>query len=663
MYKIFRIITFLLLLHLTSCGDNKREQVVINEVSYSHLANNIESEKWLEIYNAGSYTVNLKDFSLSNNLENLNKCSFDPYLLQPDSFKLISLTGQDENSFSCNFEIKKGSSVYLSKKNNLVDKVENIFLQQGESIGRFKDGGRRFYVFKLPSPGQSNKHSFQEFVKTNLPPGNYSSNKILSLKSKNEENIIYYTTDGKNPDTSSFKYNSPKSLSNFFSDNLLASKVIEVGVNRSWSLNYVPKSISIKSAVFDREGNRLSDYFVFDYSIYNHAKSLGIFHLNMEPKSLLNKDTGLFVPGVNFDTLDSNWTGNYYKTGKNWERKAHISYYHPSKNTTFRQWVGMRTHGGNSRRFNQKGLRFYARKKYETKRIKHTLFNYGFQTKRFVLKPFKSSWSSFGFENYLGAKIASMLNVDYLKVKPVTLYINGVYWGIYFLEERMDNYLFSQRSGKLMKNFDFTEGGKVKDYIHSKEKALDYKHFLDSIDSIDYQNYQKLKEIIDINIFIDYQILEQYIANFDWPSNNNRRWRGDKMKWRWIFFDGDAAFGDPNFNSLYHAIGEYNDKFYSADYNSTKLFRMLTSYKPFLTKYLNRLDYLLNNVLNEEHLLPLFDEIIDLKPEVQLQVYRFGYPLSMEKWERELEKKKRFISRRSKKIRKFYKEYFDLDEF
>lgn len=663
MSKILRFIVFILFLPLFSCGDNKKEVIVINEVSYNYHEDNLQSKKWIEIYNAGDKSVNLEDFYLSNNPDDLKKWNFDSYVLKPDSFKLIALDGKEREHSNCNFKIKKGSSIFLNKENKVVDKIENLFLQKGESFGRFKDGGERFYVFKLPSPGQTNQNSFQEFVKSNIPPGVYSPKQVLTLETKNNENSIYYTINGEIPDTSSTKYKSSKALYEFISDNLLATKVKQVGDVSSWSLNYTPNSVSIKAAVFDQDGNCLSDYFVFDYSIYNHKSSLGIFHLNTEPLSLLDKDTGLFVPGENFDPLDSNWTGNYYKTGKGWERKAHISYFHPEENKTFRQWMGMRAHGGNSRRFDQKGLRFYARKKYETKRIKHNLFSHSFQTKRFVLKPFKSSWSSFGFENYLGAKIASMVNVDFLEVKPVILYLNGVYWGIYFLEERMDSYLFSQRSGELKKNFDFTEGGKVRDFISSKEAALDYKYFLDSTESINDESYKALTKLIDIDNFIDYQILEQYIANFDWPSNNNRRWRGDKMKWRWIFFDGDASFGDPSFNSLFHAIGEYNEKFYSADHNSTKLFRMLTGYKPFLSIYLERLDFLLENVLNEEQIMPLLDEINELKSEVELQVYRFGYPYSIKKWEKELEKRKRFISKRGEKMRKFYREYFDLEEF
>ena len=56
--------------------------------------------------------------------------------------------------------------------------------------------------------------------------------------------------------------------------------------------------------------------------------------------------------------------------------------------------------------------------------------------------------------------------------------------------------------------------------------------------------YSYLQTQIDIDEFINYQILEIYSDNIDWPHNNIRWWRAhDDGQWRWMVYDMDAAFG------------------------------------------------------------------------------------------------------------------------
>jgi hypothetical protein len=52
--------------------------------------------------------------------------------------------------------------------------------------------------------------------------------------------------------------------------------------------------------------------------------------------------------------------------------------------------------------------------------------------------------------------------------------------------------------------------------------------------------YNKLSQMMDIDEYIDYQIIQQFIANTDWVNNNIKVWRKkDGGKFRWILFDTD----------------------------------------------------------------------------------------------------------------------------
>ena len=104
------------------------------------------------------------------------------------------------------------------------------------------------------------------------------------------------------------------------------------------------------------------------------------------------------------------------------------------------QAAGLRTHGGRSRIFQQKGLCVYAREEYGKKRFKCKVFETSEITKfkRLVLRPIKCSKTDAGIEDFVCGKIAKELNFESLDERPCTLYINGEYWGIYYLQEKAD---------------------------------------------------------------------------------------------------------------------------------------------------------------------------------------------------------------------------------
>ncbi len=499
-------------------------------------------------------------------------------------------------------------------------------------------------------------------ISANIPMGYYPKETMLRLVHSREGGHIYYTTNGQDPDTTSKVFNAALPLADFASDNrfplqLLAenSEVRSMVFEGNYALNYLPNAVSVKAAVFDSLGNRLSDFHIFDFLLANH-ENLPVCMINISPQALLDRDSGLFVAGAHYDADDPLWTGNYYQRGKDWERKAHITYFTSTDTVLFQQNIGFRAHGGNSRRFDQKGMRIIARKGLDEKRIKEQLFTHGSDIKRFTLKPFKASWSGYGFENLLGYRLARHLDVDCLEIYPVVVYINGVYWGIYLLEERMDKHYFKRLSGNEDVRFDWARSDRILKSADSLEKSKDFDHFKSTLQEINDENYAELEKLIDINSYIDYQILEQFIGNFDWPANNNKRWREADGKWRWIYFDGDAAFGNPYFNTLHHATGVYNERFYSADENTTVLFRKLCAYPPFYDRFEKRLNELLETTLSSEFVQQEMDSILVSEKEITRQIHRFAYPESIEDWHKIVNEIEHFIVVRPEAMRGFYAE-------
>ena len=89
---------------------------------------------------------------------------------------------------------------------------------------------------------------------------------------------------------------------------------------------------------------------------------------------LFGFEQGILVPGIHFDSLNPEISGNYFQKGREWERVSNVEFYDYSDNGGINQICGLRTHGNRARRQPQKGLKIYARQEYGNKHFHHQFF-------------------------------------------------------------------------------------------------------------------------------------------------------------------------------------------------------------------------------------------------------------------------------------------------
>ncbi|MBQ1731683.1 MAG: CotH kinase family protein, partial [Bacteroidales bacterium] len=146
------------------------------------------------------------------------------------------------------------------------------------------------------------------------------------------------------------------------------------------------------------------------------------------------------------------------------------------------------------------------------------------------------------------------------------------------------------------------------------------------------ENYNQLCEKIDVNCFIDYIIFEIFISNYDWPTNNMRCWQDGDGPWRWIFFDGDGAFGNPYYDSFRHAT-DTSDNDWPTNKRSTLMFRKLLTNRTFCRNFSDRFHELYGSSFQYDNTATYKDQIINkISTEIQNQINRFNYPQSYESW-------------------------------
>jgi hypothetical protein len=514
-----------------------------------------DDSDWIEVYNTSNADIKLLGYFLSDTDNDKQRWAFPDTLIGPKQFLLIFASGKNMaipgKQLHTNFSIKSdGEPILLSHGSEVIHRMPSIGLETNTSYGLETDGTAPFVVFYNPTPGTSNnKAPIAVKVSFSKPGGIYKKTFDLSISCYSEHAHIYYTTDGTSPTIKSTQYKNPLQLSNkLYSDaNISQVKMYPEGSFNPPPPELVPKAVVIRAAAFDQHGNQISDvisntYFFEDPG--NDYHQLPIISICAEHHDLFDFETGIFVPGKHWNAKEPDWTGNYYQSGREWEREINLEYYEQN-NVAINQKAGLRIHGGNSRRFAQKGIRLYAREDYGEPYFNHPFFDDKpiAQYKRLVLKPFSASWTQSGIEDYITLKMARNLNLDWLATKAVVVYINGEYWGIYYLQERIDDRYIEANHGvepekvDLMGNWSgMTEYGDNKDFLALYD-------FIENNDLSIGANYETVSNWMDIDNFIDYQLFEIFIDNYDWPANNMKCWRerDSDAKWRWIYYDGDAA--------------------------------------------------------------------------------------------------------------------------
>lgn len=307
-----------------------------------------------------------------------------------------------------------------------------------------------------------------------------------------------------------------------------------------------------------------------------------VLHITGEPEGLFGYESGIFETGKIFDEFlkenpgvhyGSGVDANFTQRGREWEREVYIQYFDSEGKELLAQNGGIRINGNMTRMKNQKSFRLYARKEYDSR----NKFEYSFlknlvseadgavaqKYKRLLVR---SGGNDNGFA-FLRSELACALAADagfpdVMHAEPVTVYINGAYQGIYWLENGYDDQYFENRYGEYGGGFVVLEGSdrqKTDSEEDTEQKYVDAfnENYLkySAMDLTVEENYRELQQFLDVENYLQYFAIENYVGNLDWPDNNLRVYRyisaEDNYKegsvfdgrYRHLLYDLDYSFG------------------------------------------------------------------------------------------------------------------------
>jgi len=478
------------------------------------------------------------------------------------------------------------------------------------------------------------------------PGGFYSETFTLSMTAANPTYTIHYTLNGSVPTADDPQYNAPLPMNaNMYS----RSNIYQIMSSpaRIWHApDSVEHAIVVRAATFDSQGQRCSAVttatYIIDALMGRHI-SLPVVSLCVDSAALFDYDTGIYVPGVHYNSLYWDQTGNYCQHGREWERWADFAFY-SHDGTSIEQNCGLRTRGASQRIKRQKAFSLYSRSEYGKSKFSYPFFEERSQTKykRLALRAWDATygWDDTGVNDWLCQKIAEPLECDNLATRPVVLFINGEYWGIYFLSEKADDHYIEEHHGIDHDDVDMLSWYNGTVESGSADRWLPLWDWLTDADLTIDENYRYLAEKIDIDAIIDYIIIEVFVSNVDWPANNIRFWSSAETKWRWIFYDADAALAlyRPNSEILGFLTCDDSTMSYPSSPMATLLFRKLLSNAEFRSKAIERFRQLAGTAFAYERTSGLLQDIIEqVESEVPLQQARFDNGITPQEWRTKLD--------------------------
>ena len=579
---------------------------------------------WVELYNNSDATINLADYGISTDSSDLGKYTLPDKTLGPGKYTVILLServdavksGYSHLLFNLS---SAGETLFISKDGVVVDYAVSPELSADMSYGRAADGSG-FAVMASPTPGSANGNGTSEISATptsETAQGTYEKNVTVTLSG---EGAVYYTTDCTTPTQASTRYTGPITLT-------------ETTVIRAVSY----------------ESGKLPSKSLDMTFVVNEGISLPVVSLVTEPDNLWDHYTGIYVKGPNASSTFPYVGANFWQ---NWEKEATVSLYEKD-GTGFSVPCGLSIFGAYSRARDLKGFSCGFRDAYGMGTLNYPLFGEENLTsfESFILRASGQDDTKSRMRDVLMTSlVAEYTNVAVQKYRPVVLFLNGEFWGVYYIREKaQENYVAGNynvtRSEVVMTGAD---GIDKKEYVHLVDYAKTH-------DLSVKEHYDYVCSLMDIDNYMDYIIAEIYVGNTD--NGNIRYFMTPTTKWTWILYDTDYGFADANYDSVKDHLNPEGTG--AGNAFSTKLINALLKSPTFKEAFLRRIAWQIDNIWTKENVHNRIDELEGLiGADMVRDCEKWGR--TYQNWQNHVQTLRDFVVYRNKQLPKFVQNYFGL---
>ncbi len=614
--------------------------IMINEYSASNLNFNdgfLRTEDWIEIYNADpDQFFNLEGFHLSNSLQDPTQWRIANGIIPPGGHLIVFASGRDISSGMvqhANFrlsQLRPDQIVLADPDGQVLESHTMQVTQLNHSYGRTEDGASDWGLFVSPSPGSANSNAFTAYAarpQFSVGPGSYSSGITLAMQTSGGNEVIRFTTDGSTPDLSASVYTDPI---------------------------LVDQTTVVRARAFSDDPGVLPGFIETSTYLIGEDISLPVFSFSgdQDLRNLFGGNASLRPVGhFEFFEADGHFVdGNFGDFNK---------------------------HGNDSWSYPQRGVDFISRDEYGyQRRLEHKFFETSDRTRFRRLMVKAAANDNYPFENG-GAHIRDSfiqhlsqvagLDLDERSSRNVLVFLNGEYWGVYDLRERVDDnnftdhyygqdYLFRESDVHLQ--FLKTWGG-TEAFFGNQPAILAWnalRQYVQNNDMAAPEHIAYVRGQLNIASLIDYFVINSWVVSRDWLNYNTGWWRGldpsgAAREWRYILWDMEAALGHfVNYTNLPNpgpTAPPCQAEQLNVGAGHTQILRkLITQNAEVRDQYVSRYIDLLNTHLSSDKAIGLLDSMIaDIAPEMPRHIGRWGGNINQ--WQNNVQAIRNFIETRN----------------
>ncbi|OAV44952.1 CotH kinase family protein [Lewinella sp. 4G2] len=541
-----------------------------------------------------------------------------------------------------NFKISAGGeTLYLfDPEGEMVSQLSVEGLATDQSTG-YSVGVSQQLFYGKGSPGYANPltgkpRALTDRPQFSLPEGQYGGPVILSIAGSEPSQIIRYTLDGSVPVDSSALYEEALTLEE--------NTVLRA---RAFADDALPSPVATATYL------------------------IGTSH-DIDVVSLVADPEGLFDPVVGIYSFGDHYTNNNPYFGANfWEDRelpATLSIFPEDGSETFQQDLGAKIFGNYSRANAQRSFALHARGKYGDKDMDYSFFanRPHDEYSALVLRNGGNDWMRTLLRDAFLTSLMEGTSIDLAAHRPVATYLNGQYWGLYNLREKINEDFLGQRHNIDPDLIDIVEkSGVVVEGSNLEYKALSA--YIRDNDLSTEDNYQYVADRIDIENYILYHVAQIYWGNRDWPGNNVKMWRPrtEGGKWHWIMYDTDLSAGYDNrtsatTNSLRNALVAGGTQWPNPDWSTLHL-RNLVENESFRHRFINQFADEMNTRFVPGRVI---DHLGDISSRIASEI-----PFTFERWNRPngwtfwLSKTRTYFNQRPPRMKQFILDEWNLPAY
>lgn len=590
--------------------------LIINEAMNNNTKylphNGAQTYDWIELFNNSSKTISLSEYTLTTSENTPSLYPLPDIQLAPGEYYILMASGETSLSTTTfkhtNFKLSDVESIYLYHQGKLADTAFLAEVPINYSVARSSKGG--FTYSSQPTPRTKNidgETMVSAIPQTKLAAGVYDDVNTLTV-ALDTYGKTYYTLDGSKPNSNSRVYTSPLTITQ----------------------TTVVRAITIEN---DKVPSGVA---TFSY-VVNESHTLPVLSVAMNPGEFTALQKNPWVIGT--------------------EYASHVELFENGEG--FAIDCGFQLFGGSTRGLAKKSFELNFRSEYGPGMLHYQVFDQrDFSVfNKLVLRSGSQDFDAAFFRDILSSEIMEdSETVEVQAYKSIILYINGKYWGVYDIREKVDEYFVSTHynvdkntANVVRADWDVSAG--------SMSGIYGIVSYADTHDLSVSANYQHILDRLDIESYIDFWVAETFVTNNDII---NTRYisssQYDGGKWHMVIYDLDYAWY--NYYRDYFAFMVKPEGM--SDFKvSTVLMRNLMKNDDFRRTFLERLQLNLAGIWSEANVNEKIETMYTtLKPEMARDSARWGF--TMESWEKEVQRIRDYTSVRTRYLLDQAKAFFGL---